>query len=424
MMSDTHPTGQLAELLADQLAHPQTIPRALNTRDWWRQSLAHGAPGITLLHIERAAAGAAPWQGAHDWLTDITRAAVTAGPDSHLFYGAPALAHVLACAATARPGCYQRALQTLDHQIAKDTRRRIDDAHARIDSGRLPALAEFDVIRGLTGIGAHLMRRDPHSATVRAVLEYLVRLTESLPGVEQPLPGWWTATGPSGRDSQRFPAGHGNCGVAHGIGGPLALLALAARRGVTVDGHPEAIGRICTWLDRWRTDTDSGPVWPYWVTHAQLRVRQPDGSPRQRPSWCYGTAGLARAQQLAALATGDTSRQHLAERALIQALSNPIQLAAATDTSLCHGYAGYAHIAVTAAVDASPGAAAQLYALVPGLLDAVLPDGTGPRNVADVLFDADRPGLLEGAAGIALAASAASTATLPRTGWDTCLLIT
>ncbi len=423
-MSDTHPAGQLAELLADQLAHPPTIPRALTTRDWWRQSLAHGAPGITLLHIERAAAGSAPWQRAHEWLTDITHRAVTAGADSHLFYGAPALAHVLACAATARPGSYQRALQTLDHQIATDTRRRVHDAHTRIDSGRFPALAEFDVIRGLTGIGAYLLRRDPRSATVRAVLEYLVRLTEPLPGVEQPSPGWWTATGPSGRKSKRFPAGHGNCGVAHGIAGPLALLALAARRGVTVYGHREGIGRICAWLDRWRTDTASGPVWPYWVTHSQLRAGQPVGWQRQRPSWCYGTAGLARAQQLAALATGDASRQHLAERALIQALSNPVQLAAATDTSVCHGYAGYAHIAVTAAADASPDAAAQLYALVPDLLDAVQPDDTHPRDVADGLAGADRPGFLEGAAGIALAVSTASTATLPRTGWDTCLLIT
>jgi len=32
------------------------------------------------------------------------------------------------------------------------------------------------------------------------------------------LPGWWTASGPDDRPSQSWPGGHGNLGMAHGIG--------------------------------------------------------------------------------------------------------------------------------------------------------------------------------------------------------------
>jgi len=233
------------------------------------------------------------------------------------------------------PGRYARVLGNLDRQIAATTRYRLRRAHARIDHGLLPALAEFDAIRGLSGIGAHLLRRESHTDLTRAVLSYLVRLTEPIVHGGQPLPGWWTDLDPAGRSSPRFPGGHANHCMAHGIAGPLALMSLALRRGVAVDGQTEAIGRTCRWLDRWRQRGEAGPWWPYWVTHADLRAdRQLDPAGPARPSWCYGTVGIARAQQLAAVATGDAARRRAAEAAMTGALTDPRQLSATTD--LCH----------------------------------------------------------------------------------------
>jgi lantibiotic biosynthesis protein len=422
-MTGEHPAGKLSGAVADLLAHPGNVPGSLTSRPWWRQSLAHGAPGVALLHIEHAAAGLASWQRAHDWLTCVARTPVTAGADSHLFYGAPALAHALACAAAHRPGSYARALDALDQAIAAHARVRADQAHSRIDAGQLPALAEFDVIRGLTGVGSYLLRRDPEGKAVRAVLEYLVRLTEPVTVDGQTLPGWWTAAGPSGRESDRFVGGHSNLGVAHGIGGPLALLARALRQGITVAGHRAAIGRICGWLDRWCAD--SVPAWPYWVNRPQFRAGRREFPGPQRLGWCYGTAGLARAQQLAALAIGDSARRTLAEHALIQALADPAQRALTTGPSLCHGYAGLAHIAAVAAADAGPATADRLRALVPGLLDAVQPAGIDPGfSAACLLGEAGcGPGFLEGASGVALAVMAPSFQVASHSGWDTCLLI-
>ncbi|GLI00938.1 hypothetical protein Pa4123_62140 [Phytohabitans aurantiacus] len=299
--------------------------------------------------------------------------------------------------------------------MATSTRRRLQHAHARIDRGQLPALAEFDAIRGLTGLGAHLLRSDPHGDLLRAVLNYLVRLTEPITDRGESVPGWWTRQAPSGRHSESFPGGHGNNGMAHGVGGPLALLALAMVNGVKVAGQTKAIKRICAWLDRWRQGGKTRPWWPYWLTLTQLSTRTHALSGPSRPSWCYGTAGLARAQQLAALATGDTSQQRMAEHALLSAMTDPRQLAATTDLSLCHGYAGLMHILRCADADAiTP----QFAACVPWLLNSVL-SGTTERLAAS----GGDVGLLEGAAGIALALHALRTDAPPPSGWDAFLLI-
>ncbi|EPD56526.1 hypothetical protein HMPREF1211_06986 [Streptomyces sp. HGB0020] len=377
------------------------------------------------MHIELAANGLGPWHRAHEWLAAASRQPLTSGPDSHPFYGVPAFAHALTCAADHLPDSYQRALDVMDGKIAADVGRRLDAAHRRIDAGRLPQLAEFDTIRGLTGYGAYLLRRSPDSTTTRAVLDYCVRLTEPITHHGETLPGWWTETGPSGNPDDRFPGGHANTGMAHGISGVLALLALAARYSTATDGHQAALRTILAWLDRWKQKADGGPGWPYWVTQGELRNGHLGSSAPRRPSWCYGAAGLARAQQLAALALDDTRRQIDAENALVAALTDPDQLKATTDNGLCHGFAGLAHTAARTADDAHRSTAGKLRAAIPALLAAVIPPGTDPELMASALIQDEEggPGLLDGAAGIALALLAPSTAAPPRSAWDACLLI-
>lgn len=422
----THPLAlKTVNAMADLLADPATAPTGPGDASLHRQHLAYGPTGIALLHIERAAAGLGPWQRVHDWLAAAAQQPFTSGPDSHPFYGAPALAHAMACAADHLPGAYQRALSTLDQQLGVDSRRRVEAAHRRIDRGRLPEYAEFDTIRGLAGYGAYLLRRDPTGADMSAILDYCVRLTQPVAYGGEALPGWWTLSGPSGRQDDRYPGGHANHGMAHGIGGVLALLALAARRGITVGGHSEAVRAILAWLDRWQERTDRGQAWPYWVTRQELRTGRPDSSPPRRPSWCYGTAGLARARQLAAIALGDTDLQIEAENAIVSALTDRAQLKATTDNGLCHGFSGLAHIAARIADDARPSTAGRVRAAIPPLLTAACPTDTLPKDTArSVIQDEEAgPGFLNGAAGMALALLAPATSTPPQSAWDTCLLI-
>ncbi|KJY28465.1 lanthionine synthetase C family protein [Streptomyces sp. NRRL S-495] len=417
-MTTPHSAVRLSDRIAELLADPATTPAAWSSRPGWAQSLAHGAPGIALLHIERAAVGRGPWEPVRAWLSVMAGAPVTSGADSYLHYGAPALAHALGCAAQARLGSYRRALAHLDQVVAADTVRRCEQAEARIERGDLPTLAEFDTIRGLAGVGSVLLLRVPGGTAIRRVLACLVRLIGDVKHGGEVLPGWWTLSGPSGRPDERFPGGHANHGVAHGIAGPLALLALALRRGVEVEGQRAAIRTVLARLERWR----DGHTWPYWITTAH-----PVGATRgpiapQRPSWCYGTAGIARAQHLAGLALGDQSLCHDAENALAAALVDSEALATITDLSVCHGYAGLAHIAHRAATDASAHNAGRLRSDATLLLDATHPAHADPDEQAQRLLAATGPGFLEGAAGTALALLAPATDSTPATSWDACLL--
>jgi Lanthionine synthetase C-like protein len=88
------------------------------------------------------------------------------------------------------------------------------------------------------------------------------------------------------------------------IAGSLALLSAAMRRGAIVRGHDEAIHTICAWLDQWQQGQAQQAWWPEVLDRGQFRAGAQALVGPHRPSWCYGTPGVARAQQLAAIATG------------------------------------------------------------------------------------------------------------------------
>ncbi|WP_017573277.1 lanthionine synthetase C family protein [Nocardiopsis halotolerans] len=397
---------EVAAAIADRLATPEQ-GRALAGAQWWPQSLAHGAAGVALLHIERARTGHGPWERVQRWLECAVAEGVDSSPNAHLYYGAPAVAFVLHQAATVHPG-YTRELARLDRAVNRIVDSRLERAHARLDAGELPLLAEFDTIRGLTGLGALLLARDPQGSLFRDVLAYLVRLTAPITVHGRSLPGWWSPVGPGGKKNAAFPGGHANTGMAHGIAGPLTLLTAALRRGIAVEGHTEAIERILAWLDAWQQASVSGAWWPYWVTRAQLDGACTLVGP-QRPSWCYGAAGVARAQLLAADALGDQRRYATAQSTLARVFTDTPTSPTGLDSSLCHGRAGLAVLAHTTALGNASG------------LCASISDGDATAAANGLLAGAGI-GLLEGAAGIATALHTLHTAT-PDMEWASFLLL-
>jgi hypothetical protein len=342
----------------------------------------------------------------------MTREPVHAHPETtNLFRGAPAVAYALH---NAGHPAYRGALDKLDHAIGTLIRRRIDEARRRIDEGQAAQAREYDLINGLTGLGAYLLHRHPDNGLLREILAYLVRLTQPVQVRGETLPGWWATGSPDQRPSPRWDGGHAGFGMAHGISGPLALLSAAMRRGTIVNGHADAIGTICAWLDRWRHGHGRQAWWPEVIDRAELRTGAVPLTGPHRPSWCYGIPGVARAQQLAALAVGDPARARLAVQALIECLTDDRQLAHLTEAGLCHGWAGLVHTARRAATDANSSELATA-------ADAAA------RRMRQHLRDHGAPaedGLLEGAAGVAVVDTARTTVPPVRPAWDTCLLLT
>lgn len=376
-----------------------TIDNALSSR----QSLAHGPLGAVLLRVERARRGTETWEEVHRSLSEI--GPLIDGPDAGLYLGAPAMAFVLHLAAD-DTGRYADALHTLDGIVASHTRQRLTDAHDRIDAGRPTDFAEYDLFRGLTGLGALLLRRQPRGPEMKAVLDYLVRLTTPVSANGKQLPGWWVGQAPA-HNKAAMPGGHANAGMAHGITGPLALLSLAMRAGITVDGHEAAILRICRWLDEIRQHDHRGVRWPRWVNE-----RGPAPTLSAAPSWCYGTPGLARAQQLAAIVTGDNDRKRMAERALLHCMTDPHQLDQIDNRGLCHGFGGILRTVLRVAEDAETPAA---FTTRTGLLTGRFLTAGPPEE----------SGFLEGKTGAALAFqdAEANGAAAPQGHWDACLLL-
>jgi lantibiotic biosynthesis protein len=398
-------------VLAERLSNLDAIS-SLPT-GWRRgaQSLGGGAAGIALLHIERARSGHGSWDTAHAWLSTAVADKISTGPNAGLYFGIPALAFIVHTAVD-RSGKLTRALRKLDDGTVELTRRRLDQARARFDRAERPPMAEFDLICGLAGLGAYHLHRQPQHEITADVLSYLVRLTDPLPGRTDGLPGWWTDVGTTGAVTPDFPGGHGNLALSHGISAPLALLSLALRRGVVVDEHHEAINRICTWLDTWRQDGTFGPWWPGFITPEHVESRTVPPTNRQRLSWCYGTPGVARAQQLAGLALGDIERQRLAETAMLACLTDESQVDRIREVGLCHGIAG---VLQTTWRMASEALTSDLAEQVPRLVDTLL------HHLANTpLATAE---LLDGNAGVALALHTAATNTAPQGGWDNCLLL-
>lgn len=399
--------GALVEELAAVLAQPSASPAE---EPWAGQSLATGAAGITLFHIEQAAAGRATWRAAHRWIGQAAAGDITATDSTGLYLGVPAVAYVLQSVPRSVEHLYRDAHATLHAHVVNLAHRRVDSALARMYRGAHPTFAEYDTFYGLTGIGAYLLRTDPHGSAMEKVLRYLVSLTHPLDSDGLSTPGWWVDHDTRRTDS--LPGGHGNLGAAHGITGPLLLLAQAHRRGIQVDGQSEAIHAICEHLDAWRQESDTGPWWPEHLTLTDLKTGRPHQHGPARPSWCYGTPGIARAGQLAAVALADRALQHRYEDALHQCLSDPVQLGRITDTSLCHGWAGLYQTVYRAAQDArTPHLGSQLPALAKAL-------------ITQAHSELPAAGFLDGTAGCALALTTIATNQAPTTEWDTCLLLT
>lgn len=376
------------------------------------QSLAGGAAGIALAHVQAARVGHSPWATARTWLTRAANEPITDHDNATLWLGAPAVGLLLATASTeAAP--LRRERDVLHTRIVALTQRRLDAAQERIYDGERPALAEFDLIEGLSGLALYHLHTHPDTDLTRRLLAYLVQLTRPLPGDSEQWPGWWSTRSPRGVLSPDWPEGHLNLGMAHGIGAPLSVLSLAMLRGITVNGHTDAIERVCSVLDTLRQNGPTGEWWPYHLSRQQFLAGAAHGAPHQRPSWCYGTPGLARAQQLAGLAMHDRARQTTAIQAMADCLHDAAQLNTLTETGLCHGWAGLLHCAWRINADA-PGAPldTDLNRVIEQLLN----------RLEKVHRQAD-PEFLDGDAGTALALLTYAAGTGPGVPWDACLAL-
>jgi len=371
------------------------------------QSLADGAAGRALLHIERALQNS-KWNEARATIQQAVADPLDNGVNAGLYYGTPAVAFVLAAASADGCSRYFGASRALDGHVRKSAERKLTQSMETLRAGRSAVFADYDLFKGLTGFGALLLTRASDSEVFGDILTYFTCLARprTVDGLQTP--GWWVDHHPD--PTLPTPGGHANLGMAHGAAGILALLALAARAGHTVDGQREAIENLADFFCQWRQDSADGPWWPQWLTRDDLRTGTLVSQAHPgRPSWCYGAVGITRALQLAAEATGQESHQKAAELALVANLTDH-HLDRLDTPGLCHGLAGVYQTAYRAAQDAQLPLIAERLPAIAARLDTCSSDGPD--------------GMLTGAAGVCLAIETARRDAPPTSNWDRCLLIT
>ncbi|MFC5724211.1 lanthionine synthetase C family protein [Streptomyces gamaensis] len=277
-------------------------------------------------------------------------------------------------------------------------------------AGRVHGVAwrDFDVILGLAGTGAFLLCRAGRSPAAERVLRAVLGALVALCGERAGIPRWFTPAGAMTDDAlrARFPHGALNCGLAHGIAGPLALLSLARSAGVRVPGQEDAVLRAAGRLLACRADDAWGPYWPGITGLAAA----PGPAPPARGAWCYGSPGVARSLWLAGTALDDASLRGTAVGAMKAALRRPsVPGETGGAPGLCHGLAGLLQITLRFAHDTGDPEFSRAAARLTARL----------CRSGDVARDG--PGFLEGAAGVVLALLAATTDVPP--AWDRALLL-
>jgi lantibiotic biosynthesis protein len=388
---------------------------------WRAYALAHGRAGLALLlgQVDACFPGDGWDRAAHRQLEAAAGAAARHGRlPPGAFSGLAGLG--FAALGCSRGGArYRRLLDRVDQALVP---------RARALAGRVArrhglAAAELDVVAGLSGIGAYLLCRRDAPGPAEALDQVLASLAGLLAD-PAPVPRWHTpAHLLAGKEQRRaYPHGNLNCGLAHGLPGPLALLSLAQLAGARSPGLAEAVERAVGWLAAARCDDVWGPNWPAAVGLPAPGGRQPPAEP-SRAAWCYGTPGVARALWLSGAALGHAGYRELATGAIEAVLRRPPAARRVDAPTFCHGGAGLLQVTLRLARDSGrPALAAGARTLAGQLLAGYQPDAPfGFRDLGPGGRPVDRPGLLDGAPGAALVLLAAATDVEP--AWDRVFLL-
>ncbi|UQI45411.1 lanthionine synthetase C family protein [Streptomyces sp. HU2014] len=390
--------AEALELVTALTGRPRRVPARVHP------DLADGGPGLVLAfrQLDRCRPGEG-WGGMAEGYLAATAegAARLGGPDAApgLFGGLAGLAFAawaLSPGAPFHPAAHEHVVE----RAAVRARALGADPHG-------PPARAFDVISGVTGTGAYLLCRHEEPAARAALCEVLTALV-ALSGADRAgTPHLFTPPEALNDPARRARSPHGavDCGAAHGIAGPLALLSLALTEGVTVAGQRAAVARLAERLAGHRSDDAQGPDWP-----ALVPLPPPGGPTPARPaaapaSWCRGAPGIARALWHAGTALDDAPLRALAIQALKAVLRRPIR----DGTGLCHGLAGLLQITVRFAHDTGD---PELAGAAAALADA---------SATRLRTSAAGPGFLDGAAGAVLAFLSAATDVPP--DWDRVLLL-
>ncbi|MDR9857745.1 lanthionine synthetase C family protein [Paenibacillus sp. VCA1] len=348
---------EISKEIAVRLRDPKSVFEAVHSKGnvitdselfpWGDISLSHGYPGnIHLLSLWREMDDTFDWQEAiHSNLLEIQSYLAKYGTrDISLFSGWTGIASSV-LAASNHGEFYNQFLNQIHQWMAPLIEERLQTSTELMKQKNGVPVEMFDTISGAAGLGRYLLKNpsDPNlSPLIEPTINFLIDLTKPIRLDGKTVPGWFT---PSKlhlmeRDRQRFPTGSLNCGMAHGIPGPLALLSTAYNSGIELPGQYGAIECIAEWLLDVQGEDEYGTYWPHMIPFEYYKNDSKHNLQRQREAWCYGTPGVACALYTASKSLNNIELKQHALRSFIQSVKYECEQNNINSPSICHGLSG------------------------------------------------------------------------------------
>jgi lantibiotic biosynthesis protein len=396
------PAAAQAIAVAERLLRPDAVLAAVPGPEG--ASLAHGLAGTALLHARLASVDPtfSTAAGLH-WAAGASHArrhhaashAVSAG----IFASGGGLAAslIIGTGYLPDPAVQQESADRAVRWLSQRAERIADDLAQRRRAGDpYVRRGAYDVISGLAGIGRVLLaaitvRQSTAEPGLVAALDALVTMIDT---THRSRPGWWLPASMHPPTTKADSSGSAATGMAHGIAGPLAFLAIARASGWTVPGQYAAIRLASQWLLDWKAT--GSYQWSTSVSGDELDAGAARSLAGRQDAWCYGTPGISAALSLASQALDDDTLAQASDCAIASLASRPASAWDADGPTLCHGHAGI----LQCAASRHSSVAAQAADAITAAFDASRPFAI-PHTENGTIHD--RPGFLTGAAGAALA---------------------
>lgn len=178
---------------------------------------------------------------------------------------------------------YSKLLETLETILVSLTRDRLSE----IKKSNKVKEEYIDVIQGVSSVGKYFLSKDKLTSNqellLKGVLNYLAGVINNKPTI-------YPEYMPNEKLKRKFPNGYINLGVAHGILGPLYVLALGFKK----FNMPEYLISLKKGLSYYEKTFQTNKIGKIIGWNGRVSAEVESEKFEYNLSWCYGSLGMAR----------------------------------------------------------------------------------------------------------------------------------
>lgn len=249
---------------------------------------------------------------------------------------------------TKKVGAYFKFSEKIHEELLNRTKIYISYCISNLEN---ITIQHYDLIFGLSGIGESILYRNVLSKedvdVLKDILYYLSILGWKITDNSISLPRFYIKSKNQMREDEKkdFPNGNLNFGLAHGMIGPMLIMAKSYSRGIVVHNQLNTIYSIYEQYKEFMSEKKGVMYWPTQLSVEKFVHKEKIDDYRiRRASWCYGTAGISRALYLSGKYINDNNMKELGRISLNNLAKLEFKEYSLISPIICHGYSGLLNI--------------------------------------------------------------------------------